>query len=173
MWGIHGLLQRCELGKGAYRVVGVWDRQRMVFGRDWSEFSKWGVAGTVGDPMFGTQESLWSFTIRSVFGLLENAGLNTWVFTSVSLDSLRWKHPGVAWHCYLFCKSGYVLQIVFPVPILSPTPISQPQQLGCQQDHFLLITPRQRSGPHSCCCSQLSPPGGSRAASTNLGPTVD
>ena len=31
--------------------------QRIVFGRDWSEFSKQEVAGTVRDPMLRTQEN--------------------------------------------------------------------------------------------------------------------
>lgn len=41
--------------------------QRMVFGRDRSEFAKQGAAGTVSDPMLRTQESSWSVTMRSVW----------------------------------------------------------------------------------------------------------
>lgn len=48
--GSLGCLQKGELGKGAYKVVGAEVSQRVVFGKDWSEFAKQGVAGTVCDP---------------------------------------------------------------------------------------------------------------------------
>lgn len=64
----------------------------MVFGRDWSELAKQGIARTVSDRRLRARASWQSVTVdQFVSGLLlEHAGLNTRVFTSVSSDSVSW-----------------------------------------------------------------------------------